>query len=158
VKFKIIEIPAFEAVSSGVDTEIDFSESGILGKFGAYFSKIKALPKDSFMPRDFLFYDREEKGMVWWWALAEGMDDGGFEHVNFDGGYYLCYHYIDGDDEMGGKLYHEAIEFVKDSELFELDERLNHYSMGHIITPAEIIEKQGFSIMETFIPIRFKKK
>lgn len=154
--FRIIELPPFTAVSSGVDTAFDFSPEGKLGKFDAYFSAIKPLPQDSFMPRDFLFFDKERKGMVWWWALADGMNDGGFEHVSFDGGYYLCYAYKDGDDETGGKLYNEAMKYIRDSGIFELDERENHYSMGHIVTPAAVIAKQGFSVMETFIPIKLK--
>lgn len=154
--FRIIELPAFTAVSSGVDTAFDFSENGNLGKFDAYFSAIKPLPKDSFMPRDFLFFDKEANGMVWWWALADGMNDGGFEHVEFDGGYYLCYDYVDQDDETNGKLYNEAMKYIEESGIFELDERPNHYSMGHIITPAEVNKKQGFAVMETFIPIKMK--
>ncbi len=156
MNFRIIELPPFTAVSSGVDKEFDFSPKGILGKFDAYFSAIKLLPKDSFMPRDFLFYDKQNNGLVWWWALAEGMDDGGYEHINFDGGYYLCYTYVDQDNETNERLYNEAINFINDSGIFELDERPNHYSMGHIITPAEIIAKQGFAIMETFIPVKLK--
>lgn len=155
--FRIIELPAFTAVSSGVDTAFDFSENGKLGKFSTYFSAIKPLPEDSFRPRDFLFFDKEENGLVWWWALAEGMDDGGFEHVEFDGGYYVCYNYIDHDEETNGKLYNEALKYIENSGVFELDERPNHYSMGHIITPVAIAEKQGFALMETFIPIKIKE-
>lgn len=155
--FRIIELPAFTAVSSGIDTNFDFSKNGVLGKFDAYFSAIKPQPKDAFMPRDFLFFDKEKNGMTWWWALADGMDDGGFEHVEFEGGYYLCYDYIDQDEEAERKLYNEAIKYIEDSKVFELDERPNHYAMGHIITPAEVIKVQGFSVMETLIPIKIRK-
>ncbi len=154
--FRIIELPAFEGVSSGPDTEFDFSPNGKLGKFAAYFSAIRPLPKDSFMPRDFLFYDKEKNGLVWWWALAEDMDDGGYERIKFDGGYFLCYNYIDHDEETNGKLYNKALKYIEDSKVFELDEHRDHYSMGHIITPVPIAEKQGFAVMETFIPIKIK--
>ncbi len=154
--FRIIELPAFEAVTSGLDTNFDFSENGKLGKFSAYFSAIKPLPKDSFMPRDFLFFDKEGGGMVWWWALAEGMNDGGFEHVAFDGGYYLCYNYVDHDEDANNKLYQAALAYIADSGVFEVDERPGHYAMGHIITPAPVSQKQGFAVMETFIPIKIK--
>ena len=152
--FRIIELPAFTAVSSGIDTEFDFSENGKLGRFSAYFSSIKPLPKDSFRPRDFLFFDKEKNGLVWWWALAENMDDGDFEHVDFDGGFYLTYNYIDHDEETNGRLYNEALKYIEDSKVFALDERPGHYSMGHIITPVAVAEKQGFAVMETFIPIK----
>lgn len=154
--FRIIQLPAFTAVSSGTDTRFDFSENGVLGKFGAYFSAIRPLPRDGFMPRDFLFFDKEKKGLVWWWALAEGMDDGGFEHVEFDGGYYLCYNFIDHDEETNARLYGEGLKYIADSGVFELDERPGHYSMGHIVTPPAVAERQGFAVMESFIPVRLK--
>jgi len=156
--FRIISLPPFKAASSGVDKNFDFSADGILGKFDAYFSAIKPLPRDNFMPRDFLFFDTVEQGMVWWWALSEDMDCGNNDVVDFDGGYYLTYTYIDGDEEMSSKLYNEAMEYINKSELYELDERVNHYSMGHIITPQEIIKSQGWAQMETFIPIKLKSK
>lgn len=108
------------------------------------------------MPRDFLFFDEENQGMVWWWVLSDGMDNGGNEVVEFEGGYYLTYTYRDGDEETNGKLYGEALTFIENSDVFELDARPNHYAMGHIITPAEIIKAQGWAQMETFIPIKLK--
>lgn len=154
--FRIIELPPFTAVSSGLDPACDFSEKGVLGKFDAYFSAIKPLPSDSFRPRDFLFYDPVRQGMVWLWALAEGMDDGGLEHIDFEGGYYLCYHYQDGDDAAREKRHQEALAYIRDSQVFELDERPNHYGMGHIITPKAIAKAQGYYVMEVFIPIKIK--
>ena len=99
MEFRIVYLPPFRAASSGLDPECDFSPEGRLGKFNAYFSAIRPEPRDAFMPRDFLFYDEERGGMVWWYALAEGMDDGGNEIAEFDGGYYLTYVYRDGDEE-----------------------------------------------------------
>lgn len=156
MEFRIVSLPPFKAASSGVDKNLDFSEEGILGKFDAYFSDIKPLPRDGFMPRDFLFFDPVKQGMIWWWALNEDMDSCGNEVVDFDGGYYLTYTYKDGDEEMGSKLYNEAIEYINKSDLFELDERNNHYSMAHIITPEKIIKAQGWAQMETFIPIKLR--
>jgi len=108
------------------------------------------------MARDFLFFDEEKQGMVWWWALSEDMDRGGNEVVDFEGGYYITYVYKDGDEEASGKLYNQALEYIKNSDVFELDIRQNHYAMGHIITPSEIIKVQGWAQMETFIPVKLK--
>lgn len=154
MEFRIISLPPFKAASSGVDKDFDVSEEGILGKFDLYFSKIQPLARDSFMPRDFLFYDNEKQGFVWWWALADGMDDGGNEVIDFEGGLYLTYAYKDGDDEEGARLYQQASNYIKESSVYELDERHNHYSMGHIITPQNVIAVQGWAQMETFIPIK----
>jgi hypothetical protein len=158
MEFRIISLPAFMAASSGIDKNFDFSPQGILGKFDKYFSDIEPCDRDSFMPRDFLYFDEEKQGMIWIWALTEDMDDGGNEIIDFEGGYYLTYVYKDGDEETNGKLYREALKYIEDSEVLELDVRQNHYSMGHIITPAEIIKVQGWAQMETFIPVKLKNK
>jgi len=75
MEFRIISLPPFKAASSGVDKNFDFSEDGILGKFDRYFSAITPSASDNFMPRDFLFFDEENQGMVWWWALSDDMND-----------------------------------------------------------------------------------
>ena len=154
--FRIISLPPFRAASSGVDSAMDFSPTGLLGKFNAYFSAIHPSPRDDFMPRDFLLYDWERKGFVWWWALTEGMDDGGNEIEEFDGGLYLTYVYRDGDEEDGGRKYQEALQYIEASGIFEKDERSGHYTMGHIITPRAVIDRQGWAQMENFIPIKLK--
>lgn len=156
MEYRIISLPAFQAASSGVDQNFDFSPEGVLGKFDQYFSAIKPSERDSFMPRDYLYFDEEKQGMVWIWALSEDMDDDGHEVIDFDGGYYLTYTYKDGDDATNGRLYSEALQYIEASCIFDLDIRPNHYAMGHIITPAEIIKVQGWAQMETFIPIKMK--
>jgi hypothetical protein len=158
MEFRIISLPAFNAASSGADKNFDFSPTGVLGNFDTYFSDIKPSDRDNFMPRDFLYFDEEKQGMVWIFALSEDMDDGGNEVIHFDGGYYLTYAYKDGDEETNKKFYSEALQYIKDSDIFELDVRSNHYSMGHIITPPEIIKAQGWAQMETFIPIKLRDK
>ncbi|HWQ59440.1 MAG TPA: hypothetical protein VN540_10505 [Clostridia bacterium] len=157
MEFRIVHLPPFRAASSGVDKEIDFSDAGILGKFNAYFSGIRPEARDDFMPRDFLFFDDQEGGLVWWWALSEGMDDGGYGIADFDGGSYLTYTFRDGDEETNGIRYREALKYIENSGIFEFDARPGHYAMGHIITPREIIDAQGWSQMEVFMPIKLKQ-
>lgn len=154
--FRIISIPPFKAVTSGIDTNFDFSENGALGKFNAYFSKIKPQPVDSFSPRDYLYFDEQQGGMAWIYALTDYISTEGFETFDFDGGLYVTYHYKDGDDKENERLYKEVLEWIEKSDFFELDKRENHYPMGHIITPPKVIKVQGFAIMESFVPIRLK--
>lgn len=155
--FRIISLPPFTAVTSGPDPEMDFSPEGVLGKFNAYFSTITPSPRDSFSPRDFLFFNPQAGALEWWYAIEEGMPDGGFEKVGFEGGNFLTYCYRDQDEEENNRLYQEAMKYINDSDVLELDDRPGHYSMGHIITPPEIIEAQGFALMEAFVPVRVKK-
>lgn len=125
--YRIISLPSFTAVTSGPDPDMDFSPQGRLGKFNAYFSAITPSPRDAFMPRDFLFFNAGAGGLEWWWALEEGMPDGGFPKVFFEGGIYLTYTYRDHDQEENNRLYQEAVAFVNSSAVFQLDERPGHY-------------------------------
>ncbi|MBU5671458.1 hypothetical protein [Paenibacillus brevis] len=157
MKFRVISIPPFKAASSGVDPHNDFSENGVLGKFDAYFSKLRPRPSDNFTPRDFLYFDAEQGGLVWIYALTDYMDAEEYEVLDFDGGFYVTYHYKDGDYEENERLYKEAMTWIEESDTFALDIRTNHYAMGHIITPPEIIRATGSAQMESFIPIKLKK-
>ncbi len=156
--FRIVSLSPFRAASSGLVQDCDFSPEGALGKFNEYFSAITPSPRDGFMPRDFLCFDGESGGMVWLYALSEGMDAGGYEVVDCEGGCYVTYVYRDGDEETNGRRYQEAVAYIEASEVLELDVRPGHLSMGHIITPPEIIAAQGWAQMETFIPIKLKKE
>ena len=95
--------------------------------------------------------------MIWLLALSEGMDSGGYEVVDCEGGFYLTYTYWDGDEETNYRLYGEALAYIEDSGVFALDIRPGHYPMGHIITPPEVISVWGRAQMETFIPIKLKE-
>ena len=154
MEFRMIELPSFKAASSGPDPEFDFSEQGTLGRFDAYFSKIFPSPRDSFMPRDFLYFDPSAGGMVWIYALTDDMEAEDHEVIDFEGGYYLTYAYKDGDEEAGQRLFEEARKYIEAHEQLELDVTDKRFLMGHIITPKEIIEQQGWAQMESFIPIK----
>lgn len=155
--FRIVSLPPFRAVSSGPDPKADFTSGGVLGKFDAYTSSVYPPPRDSFLPRDFLFFDEQQQALVWWYALFDGMNVGGYQVVEFDGGLYLTYVYRDGDETENGRLYRAALEHISSSSIYETDIRPNHYPMGHIITPPQLIKAQGFAQMETYIPIRLRQ-
>lgn len=155
--FRIIALPPFTAVTSGPDPNCDFSSKGVLGRFNAFFSAITPSPRDSFMPRDFLLYNPATDALEWWYAIEEGMPDGGYEKVNFEGGYFITYTYRDQDEPENGRLYQEALNYINASAVLEPDDRPGHYGMGHIITPPELIKVQGFALMEAFVPVRVKQ-
>lgn len=155
--FRIISLPPFTAVTSGPDPECDFSPEGVLGRFNEYFSAITPSPRDSFTSRDFLFFNPEAGALEWWYACEDYMPDGGYEKVDFPGGCFVTYTYRDQDEDENGRLYQEALKFINESGVLELDDRPGHYSMGHIITPPEIIQATGYALMEAFVPVRVKK-
>ena len=153
--FRIVSLPPFQAAASDVDPHWDFSPKGILGQFNAYFSKITPELRDSFAPRDFLYYDAKRGGAIWMYALAPGMDAGGHDIIDFEGGYYLTYAYWDGDEKARVQCNREAMDYIEKSDRFELDN--GRFAMGHIITPHEITVKFNWAQMEAFIPIKLKQ-
>ena len=70
----------------------------------------------------------------------------------------MTYTYRDGDQEANAKLYQEAAACIEASPVLEPDVRPGHLSMGHIITPPEVIAAQGWAQMEAFIPVKLKKE
>lgn len=155
---RIISLPPFTAVTSEVDTVGDFAEDGILRSFDKFFSKVVPEWKERFMPRDFLYYDEENGGMVWIWALTESGETGGFKTVEFEGGLYATFVYRDGNGEEHDRLHKAAHDYIEASDILEFDIRPNHYSMGHIITPKAVMEAQGWGQMEVFIPVKLKQE
>lgn len=156
MNFRIISLPPFKAVTSGLDKIGDFADDGVLSRFDHFFSSVTPAPSESFMPRDFLYYDEEQQGMVWIWALTESGETGGFETVDFEGGLYMTFAYRDGDGQANDRLYKEVLDYVEQSHFLELDIRSNHYSMGHIITPKAVLEAQGWGQMEAFVPVKIR--
>ena len=57
---------------------------------------------------------------------------------------------------ISGMANQEVLEYIASSDVFELDERPGHYSMGHIITPPEAIPALGNGMMEAFVPVKLK--
>lgn len=70
---------------------------------------------------------------------------------------YLTYTYRDHDEEANNKLYQEALEYIEKGKVLELDERPGHYSMGHIITPPELIKAWDYAVMECYVPVKLRE-
>lgn len=154
--YVLIQLPAFDAIVSGVDAHFDFTPNGVLGRFDAYFSAQKPSPNDSFLPRDFLYFDADQGGLVWMYAVHDGMASHAFDTVHIPGGWYLTYEWIDGDDDEGGRMYQGARKYMETLGKFELDETSGRHAMGHIVTPHDAIPLQGFAVMRTYLPVRSK--
>lgn len=152
--YVLIQLPAFDAIVSGVDSQFDFSQKGVLGRFDAYFSAQKPSQNDSFLPRDFLYFDADQGGLVWMYAVHDGMTPHNFDKVHVPGGWYLTYEWIDGDDEQGGAMYQGALRYLATLGKFEIDETAGRHAMGHIVTPHDAIFLQGFAVMRTYLPVR----
>lgn len=141
---RVYEIPACKMVSS----QCGMYGDGKLERFEEWFS---SLPKTIMFPRDFLWYDSERGGFVWYHMYSEGMEvPEEFDIVDFPGGLYVVATDIDGHDNSEAK---NAIKnFIKEKECFEED--TSRTELGSIISPPSANEAMGYSQMDYYVPIK----
>jgi len=143
---RIIGLPEARMVTSGI---------GGIEEFDEWFSEVNKTRKDAFFPRDFMFFDQEKNHLVWYYALPDGLEDtNGFDVVQFPGGLYAAAVSEDENDVDGDRVYKGIIEWVNNSNCFELDERPGHYTMFHVITPDSAYQVMGYRQLDIFVPIK----
>lgn len=142
---RVYEIPACKMVSS----QCGMFGEGKLERFDEWFS---SLPRTMF-PKDFLWYDNERGGFVWYYMYSEGMKiAGGFDTVDFPGGLYAVASDIDGRDNSNAI---NAIKnFIKEKGCFEED--TSRAYLGNIPTPPSAAKAMGYNQMDYYVPIKIK--
>lgn len=151
---RLIELPKCKMVSSGCDVNCDFSETGILGKFDKWWSAYDKNRKDKFFPRDFIWYDFKNEGLVWYYAIEEDISDCEYEIMDFNGGLYAVATSIDGDDEDGASVIKSISEWIEKNEKIEVDN--SRPIMVHVITPQCAIKALNYHQADNFVPIKMK--
>ncbi|SDY92616.1 AraC family transcriptional regulator [Evansella caseinilytica] len=140
---RIYEIPACKMVSS----QCGMFGDGKLERFDEWFS---AFPK-TISPRDFLWYDSERGGFVWYYMYSEDMkvpED--FDIIDFLGGLYAVATDIDGQDNKDA--INNIKEFIKEKGCFEED--TSRAQLGNIPTPPSVGKAMGYNQMDYYVPIR----
>lgn len=151
---RIIQISPFKAFSSGVDTI-----ENVLGTFQQWQEKHNHLVRKMlYGAPDFLWFE-EDMRAVWIWAVEEWVtkeDVIPYEFIEFEGGLYAAAMSIDGDDDMGGRVYSGILKWLESSG-FELDERQGRRTMGHMVNPTDEIKNAlGYDQMDIYVPIRIR--
>lgn len=145
----MIELPNTKMVSSG-DKDV--------WEFDKWWSAVDRERRDRFFQRDFMWWDPEEKRLVWYYALPEGMTEtGGYEVVDFEGGLYAAAVSRDQDDEDGERVNRELREWVRNSGCFEVDERPGHQLLFSVITPDAAFAAMGYRQLELYLPVKPKR-
>lgn len=142
---RIYEVPACKMVSS----QCGIFGDGKLEQFNEWFS---SLPRAMF-PKDFLWYDNEGGGFVWYYIYSEGMripDD--FSIIDFPGGLYAVATDIDGKDNANA--INTIKNFIKEKGCFEEDTSRSY--LGNIPTPPSVAEAMGYEQMDYYVPIKIR--
>lgn len=151
---RIIQISPFKAFSSGVD-----AIENVLGTFQQWQEEHNHLVrKMMYGAPDFLWFE-EDMRAVWIWAVEEWVtreDVMPYEMIEFEGGLYAAAMSVDGDDNMGDRVYSGILKWLENSG-FELDERQGRRTMGHMVNPTDAIRTAlGYDQMDIYVPIRIR--
>lgn len=140
---RIYEIPQCKMVSS----ECGMFGEGKLERFNEWFS---SFPRTIF-PNDFLWFDNEQGGLIWYYIYIDGMnisDD--FNIIDFPGGLYAVASEIDGQDSA--EVISVIKHFIKEKGCFEEDTSREY--MGNIPTPTSAFNAMGYNQMDYYVPIK----
>lgn len=153
---RIIQLNPFKAFSSGVDT-VD----NVMGAFQQWQEEHNHLVKKMmYGAPDFLWFEEDMKA-VWIWAVEDWVteeDTAPYEFIEFEGGLYAAAMSVDGDDDIGGRVYTGIQKWLETSG-FELDERPGHRTMCHMLNPTdEIKDALGYHQLDIYVPIKVRKK
>lgn len=153
---RIIQINPFRAFSSGADTI-----EHVMGTFQQWQEEHNHLVKKMiYGAPDFLWFEKDGKA-VWIWAVEEWVtreDTAPYELIEFEGGLYAAAMSVDGDDDIGGRVYSGILKWLEDSG-FELDERPGHRTMCHMLNPTDVIKHAlGYDQLDIYVPIKIRSK
>ena len=140
---RIYEIPMCKMASS----QCGMFGDGKLERFNEWFS---SLPRTMF-PRDFLSYDNERGGFIWYYMYSEGSkipDD--FDIIDFPGGLYAVASDIDGQDNSN--IISTIKKFIEEKDCFEED--TSRVYLGNIPTPPSAGKAMGYNQMDYYVPIK----
>ena len=143
---RVVKLPAARMVTSGGKDLKDFDN---------WWSALDKERKDKFFPRDFMYFDQEEKQLIWFYALADDTTDTGeYDSIDFPGGLYAAAISKAEDDVDGKRVYDGIQEWITKSAVFALDERPGHYTMFHVVSPDEVYEALGYRQLDMYVPIK----
>lgn len=152
---RIIQLNPFKAFSSGLDT-VD----NVMGTFQQWQEEHNHLIKKMmYGAPDFLWFEEDMKA-VWIWAVEDWVterDTAPYELIEFEGGLYAAAMSVDGDDDIGGRVYAGIKKWLETSG-FELDERPGHRTMCHMLNPTDEIKNAlGYHQLDIYVPIKVRK-
>jgi len=157
---RIVELPAGKMVVSPAAKDF-----GGFGGFGAWFTEQDKRRTDGFFrltPRDFIFHLRGG-GMQWGYVVDEvPADTGGFAVADFPGGLYVVAATVNDDREDNHRVHDAALEWIRKSGCFALDEMRGHRHMSRLASVPQSLERMaaaaGYGQLELYFPVRAKKE
>jgi len=156
---RVIEIPTFRAVSSGLSTSDEiFGEGGFEQWMQAHMNFVKM----SIFGHAYDFmWPEDETNCVWIWAVKDWVaeeDVAPYGLIEYEGGMFVVATADENDSRDLGKTVKGMVKWIDKSGVFVLDERPGRRGMGHMVGCGAIQEKLGIAQQEIFLPVKFKEK
>jgi len=155
---RVIEIPKFRAVSSGLATfdEIFSKNSGFDQWMQANGKIVKKMIYDA---PDFMWHEGDKS--IWIWAIEDWVtpaDTAPYEIIEFEGGMYVVATANEDDPADLNEVVSGMLQWIENSGVFERDERPGHRGMCHMVGCGAIQKALGFAQQEIFLPVKFKSE
>ena len=154
---RIIEIPKFRAVSSGLKTFDElFSENG----FGNWIElNGKIIKNIIYAAPDFMWHEGEKN--VWIYAVEDWVtekDAAPYEIIEFEGGIYAAVTADENDNDDCGEVYYGALKWIENNGVFESDDKPGNRCIFHRVGCGAIQEALGMAQQEMFLPIKLRNE
>ena len=156
---RVLEIPKFRAVSSGIDTYSNIIEKREFDKWKEMNNKFI---KKSIYGHGYGFMwhvDNNMEKTIWIWAIEDWVTDADtvpYEIIEFEGGTYVAATTDANDQADLSEVISSMTKWIENSGVYEVYNRNGHDGMGHSIGGG--LEKTlGIDQFEIFMLVRIKK-
>lgn len=140
---RVYEIPQCKMVSSPCGMFGDAAMEDFSGW-------MESLPRTVF-PQDFLWFDEERGGFVWYYIHHAGLPvPSAYDIIDFPGGLYAVACGVDG--QSSEDVIRAIRRFVKDKGCFAED--ASRRQLGNVITSPAAQAAMGYSQMDYYLPIK----
>ena len=152
-KVRIIELPTGRMVWSGIcPGSPSTSENERLRRFNEWWSVRDKLRIDRFYGRDFMWWDDQERGYAWGYAITEPQDDtGGFGVMDFPGGLYAVANFADDGGDVG-TIYDMMRKWIESSGCFDVDP--DRHVLNQSIGTPQAAKAMGYCQQDLYVPIK----
>ena len=142
---RIYEMPACKMAVS----QCGMFGDGKLEVFNEWFN---SLPQTMF-PRNFLWYDKTQGGLVWYYMCDDiTIVPEEFKVIDFPGGLYAVA--ADEDQKDNTNALNAIHDFIEKKGCFEEDKTREY--LGNVITSQSAGEAMGYNQMDYYVPIKIK--
>jgi DNA-binding transcriptional MerR regulator len=155
---RVIDIPKFRAVSSGLTT---FDEIFSEDSFDKWMQAHMKFVKMSIYGHAYDFMWGEDGKTIWIWAIEDWVteaDTAPYDIIEYEGGTFVVATANENDNSDLWEVTSIMSEWIEDSGIYKKDERPGHHGMGHMLACSSINKLNNIAQQEIFFPVKLRTK